>query len=88
MTDKKEMTYSEIVKANESVYADMQKHKDEIEKLKTKILPVPNAPVADLVGSNSTALEQRKALFAKKAEEKKAIEAALVIAEKNKKKNK
>ena len=85
MTDKKEMTYEQIVKANEAVYAKITEHTKAIDELKAKILPVPNAPTVNLVGSNKNALEQRKAAHAKRAEEKKAIEAALVIAEQQKK---
>ena len=84
MTDSKEMTYEEIVKANEGVYAKITKCMATIEELKGNILPVPNAPLADLVGSNSNALAQRKAQFEKKVNEKKAIQAALIIAENNK----
>ena len=71
--------------SNEELLAKISAHNEAAKALKKFIKPTQAQPTATLVQSNATLLDQRNAAFMKKQNEKKAIEAALIIAEQNKK---
>lgn len=73
--------------SNEELLAQISAHNEAVKALKKFIKPTKAQPTATLVQSNATLLDQRNAAFQKKQNEKKAIEAALIIAEQNKKRS-